>query len=91
MSEHKIWSKEDLFKEISSYMNEQHVGIVKKAYEFASICHKDQFRQSGEPYIVHPIQVASILATLKMDPETVSAGLLHDVVEDTGAELSDID
>ncbi|MFN1208378.1 HD domain-containing protein, partial [Enterococcus lactis] len=44
----------------------------------------------GEPYIVHPIQVASILATLKMDPETVSAGLLHDVVEDTGAELSDI-
>ena len=90
MSEHKIWSKEDLFKEISSYMNEQHVGIVKKAYEFASICHKDQFRQSGEPYIVHPIQVASILATLKMDPETVSAGLLHDVVEDTGAELSDI-
>ncbi|MGQ2282178.1 RelA/SpoT family protein [Apilactobacillus kunkeei] len=90
MSEHKIWSKEDLFKEISSYMNEQHVGMVKKAYEFASICHKDQFRQSGEPYIVHPIQVASILATLKMDPETVSAGLLHDVVEDTGAELSDV-
>ncbi|KPN81376.1 GTP diphosphokinase [Apilactobacillus kunkeei] len=90
MSEQKIWSKEDLFKEISSYMNEQHVGIVKKAYEFASICHKDQFRQSGEPYIVHPIQVASILATLKMDPETVSAGLLHDVVEDTGAELSDV-
>lgn len=71
-------------------MNEQHVGMVKKAYEFASICHKDQFRQSGEPYIVHPIQVASILATLKMDPETVSAGLLHDVVEDTGAELSDV-
>ncbi|CAI2676746.1 RelA/SpoT family protein [Apilactobacillus apinorum] len=90
MSEHKIWSKEDLFNEISSYMNKKHVAIVKKAYEFASICHKDQFRQSGEPYIVHPIQVASILATLRMDPETVSAGLLHDVVEDTGASLEDI-
>lgn len=90
MSKHKVWSADDLFKEISSYMNKEHVQIVKKAYEFASICHKNQFRQSGEPYIVHPIQVASILSTLRMDPETISAGLLHDVVEDTGAELSDI-
>lgn len=90
MSKHKVWSKDDLFKAISGYMNTEHVQIVKKAYQFASICHKNQYRQSGEPYIIHPIQVASILASLKMDPETISAGLLHDVVEDTGAELSDI-
>ncbi|UQS85458.1 bifunctional (p)ppGpp synthetase/guanosine-3',5'-bis(diphosphate) 3'-pyrophosphohydrolase [Apilactobacillus apisilvae] len=90
MSKHKVWSEEDLFKELSTYMNNDHVNLVKRAYSYAAKCHKNQFRQSGEPYIVHPIQVASILADLRMDPETISAGLLHDVVEDTDATLSDI-
>ncbi|TPR13850.1 RelA/SpoT family protein [Apilactobacillus timberlakei] len=91
MSKHKVWSAEDLFNEVNKYMNKDHVDIIKKAYNYASDCHEGQSRQSGEPYIVHPIQVASILAQLRMDPETISAGLLHDVVEDTNATLDDID
>lgn len=71
-------------------MNEEHVAIVQKACDFATYVHREQFRKSGEPYIVHPIQVAAILAELKMDPETVSAGFLHDVVEDTPVILADI-
>ncbi len=86
----KIWTADDVIKKVSEYMNDEHVKQVKKAYEFAKIAHQDQRRQSGEPYITHPIQVAGILADLHMDPETVSAGFLHDVVEDTGAVLGDI-
>ncbi|MBZ2200491.1 RelA/SpoT family protein [Lentilactobacillus hilgardii] len=86
----KIWTADDVIKKVSEYMNDDHVKMVKRAYEFAKIAHKDQMRQSGEPYITHPIQVAGILADLHMDPETVSSGFLHDVVEDTGAELSDV-
>ncbi|KRM11616.1 RelA/SpoT family protein [Lentilactobacillus farraginis] len=86
----KIWTADDVIKQVSEYMNDDHVKMVEKAYQFAKIAHKDQMRQSGEPYITHPIQVAGILADLHMDPETVSSGFLHDVVEDTGAELSDV-
>src|SRR5690606_20664588 len=59
-------------------------------YEFAAYAHKDQYRKSGEPYIIHPIQVAGILADLEMDPATIAAGFLHDVVEDTEVSLADI-
>lgn len=86
----KIWTADAVIKKVSEYMNDAHVNMVKKAYEFARVAHRDQMRQSGEPYITHPIQVAGILADLHMDPETVSAGFLHDVVEDTGVELSDV-
>lgn len=64
---------------------------VKLAYEWASDLHHEQFRKSGEPYIIHPIQVAGILAELKMDTATVISGYLHDVVEDTPASLKDIE
>ncbi|MBB1086472.1 RelA/SpoT family protein [Limosilactobacillus fastidiosus] len=90
MSEVKELSHEDVLKKVSSYMNDEHVALVERAYRFASICHHDQRRKSGEPYIIHPIQVAGILAELHMDPETVCAGYLHDIVEDTGATLGDI-
>ena len=79
-----------MINKCSEYMNAEHVAIVQKACDFAAYVHREQFRKSGEPYIVHPIQVAAILAELKMDPETVSAGFLHDVVEDTPVILADI-
>lgn len=90
MSQVKELSHEDVRNMVASYMNEEHVTLVEKAYKFAAVCHKNQRRKSGEPYIIHPIQVAGILAELHMDPETVAAGYLHDIVEDTGATLDDI-
>ena len=73
------------------YMNADHVAFVQKACDFSTYVHKDQYRQSGEPYIMHPIQVAGILADLKMDPATICAGFLHDTVEDTLITLGDIE
>lgn len=90
MSQTKELTHEDVRKMVASYMNDEHVALVEKAYRFAAICHHDQRRKSGEPYIIHPIQVAGILANLQMDPETVCAGYLHDIAEDTGATLGDI-
>ena len=75
---------------VSRYMSEPHVAFVQKALEFATKAHADQFRKSGEPYIIHPIQVAGILAELQMDPHTVATGFLHDVVEDTDITLADL-
>ncbi len=63
---------------------------VRQAYELAARLHKDQVRDSGEPYIMHPLAVASILAGLHMDDTTIMAGLMHDVVEDTEMTLDDI-
>lgn len=81
---------EDLIKIIEKYMNEEEVAFVMKAYEYAKAMHKDQKRKSGEPYIIHPVNVAIILADLDMDVETIIAALLHDVVEDTPATYDDV-
>ncbi len=70
-------------KKISSYLAENQVHGVLKAYEFAEQCHKNQLRQSGEPYITHPLAVAIILAEMHLDHEGLMAALLHDVLEDT--------
>ncbi|MHC9532733.1 RelA/SpoT family protein [Dellaglioa sp. BT-FLS60] len=90
MTKEEMWSARDVLEIVESYMNEEHVKFVQKACDFATYVHKNQYRKSGEPYIMHPIQVAGILAELKMDPETVSAGFLHDVVEDTPVTLGDV-
>lgn len=64
--------------------------FVKKAYEFAKFAHGDQKRKSGEPYIIHPLSVALRLADMRLDKETIAAGLLHDVCEDTGFTIDEI-
>ncbi|HHV06731.1 MAG TPA: bifunctional (p)ppGpp synthetase/guanosine-3',5'-bis(diphosphate) 3'-pyrophosphohydrolase [Firmicutes bacterium] len=80
----------DLCRKIKSYNPKTDLNLVTKAYEFAALAHKGQFRISGDPYIQHPLGVASILAELELDVITVAASLLHDVVEDTQFTLEDI-
>jgi guanosine-3',5'-bis(diphosphate) 3'-pyrophosphohydrolase len=69
---------------LDSYLEPALVQQVKKAYLFAEEAHKGQTRASGEPYITHPLAVASILADMHMDHQCLMAALLHDVIEDTG-------
>ena len=80
-------SPEDLYQELISSVRKYHpstdISMIQKAYEVAREAHKDQKRKSGEPYIIHPLCVAIILADLELDKETIVAGLLHDAVEDT--------
>ncbi len=66
------------------------VGVLDRAFVYASKAHKGQRRKSGEPYISHPLSVAAILAKMRMDPSTVAAGLLHDVLEDTPVTFDDL-
>jgi len=82
-------SIETLIEKVESY-NPEEVDNVKKAYEYANILHKGQVRQSGEPYIIHPLNVAYILAELHADGATLCAGLLHDAIEDTNVKKEDI-
>src|SRR5699024_2212998 len=82
---------EDIINEVSEYLSEEDVRSIERAYEFAKKAHEGQFRKSGEPYIVHPVQVAYILTDLEMDAETIIGGLLHDVVEDTDITLEEIE
>lgn len=73
------------------YLDEEDVAFIERAYQCAKKAHEGQFRKSGEPYIIHPVQVASILVELTMDPETVAGGFLHDVVEDTDVTIEQIE
>ena len=80
-----------LLESLSSYMNASDKTFIKKAYEYGASAHQNQIRMSGEPYICHPLSVAQILASMRMDRQTISAALLHDVVEDTDITLKDIE
>ncbi len=79
-----------LIDKIRLYHPTTDLSMVAKAYQVASDAHNGQLRQSGEPYIIHPLKVAIILADLELDLETIEAGLLHDVVEDTKVSKEDI-
>ena len=80
----------DLVASIRKYHPSDDLSMIEKAYQLADNAHKDQKRKSGEPYIIHPLCVAIILADLEMDKETIAAGMLHDVVEDTKFTEEDI-
>ena len=90
MSENINHTIEEVLETVKKSNRRADLKLIKRAYEFAKDKHKDQLRRSGEPYIIHPIQVAYILSTLGLDHSTICAALLHDVIEDTDVTLEDI-
>src|SRR5712692_6233497 len=82
---------EELLEKIRHYDPDADVEAVRRAYEYAAAAHTGQLRDSGVPYIDHPLQVAKTLADLELDTATICASLLHDIVEDTSVELADVE
>ena len=81
---------EILFKELSGYMKSEDIAQLESAYHFSETAHQGQFRKTGDPYISHPIAVANILAQWHLDPQALTAALLHDVMEDTHVTKDEI-
>ena len=81
----------DLVSRVLKYHPSDDISQIRKAYEVASSAHSGQLRKSGEPYIIHPLCVAAILADLELDKETIEAGILHDVIEDTDVTKEEIE
>src|SRR5438270_336263 len=81
----------DLMKTVRANRPNDDLAIIKKAYDYSLKHHNGQSRASGEPYLAHPLQVALLLAELKLDPQAIAAGLLHDSVEDTVVTIQDIE
>ncbi len=94
MTEHRVFTPEERFEELqrltSVYLSEEDEALLAKAFTFASEAHAGQCRKSGEPFIAHPVEVAIILADLRMDVETLCAALLHDTVEDTSVTSAQV-
>ena len=92
---HDFTSPEVLYKELINSVLKYHpstdISMIEKAYKVASEAHEGQKRKSGEPYIIHPLCVAIILADLELDKETIVAGLLHDAVEDTWMTYEEVE
>ena len=90
MSEVKDVTINEVINEVKKHNRKADTKLILKAYNYANDNHKGQLRKSGEPYIIHPLQVAYILATIELDESTICAALLHDVVEDTEITHQDI-
>jgi guanosine-3',5'-bis(diphosphate) 3'-pyrophosphohydrolase len=84
-------SLENLIYKIKHYNNGFNVDLLRKAYNFSYEAHEDQLRKSGDPYFEHPLEVAKILIDLRLDIGTICGGLLHDVAEDTGVTLDEVE
>lgn len=90
MANEQVLTPEQVIEKAKKYLSGNDIDFIQRAYSFAEEAHKEQFRKSGEPYIIHPVQVAGILVDLEMDPSTIAGGFLHDVVEDTNVSLEEI-
>lgn len=90
MSEVKEVTIDDVLEKMKKNSRRNDLKLIRRAYDFAKEKHGDQLRKSGEPYIIHPVQVAYILAGLELDDATICAALLHDVAEDTDVTIQDI-
>ena len=88
--EEKIVVDEVLLLKLEEYLSQEDISLVSDAYRFAESAHRGQLRLSGESFFEHPKQTALFLADLKLDPSTISAALLHDVVEDCGVSYKEI-
>ena len=82
---------EHLMEKVKEYLPPEKLAIVEEAYQFALKAHEGQMRLSGEPYVQHPLETASLLADLQLDGSTIAAALLHDVPEDCGVSISEIE
>lgn len=92
MSKKEQYTIDDLIKKASVYIpEEENLDKIRKAYEFADVSHKGQFRKSGEPYIIHPLNTAIILTTVYADTDTLIAGLLHDTIEDCDVDKDELE
>ena len=91
MSDVKEVTIDDIIARRKNYNKRADIKLIRKAYEYAKKNHGNQLRKSGEPYIIHPLQVAYTLADLGLDENTICAGLLHDVIEDTPVTHEDIE
>jgi GTP pyrophosphokinase len=81
---------EDLLDKVRAYSPDADLELLRRAYVFSALEHKGQIRHSGEPYLVHPLEVADLLADMKLDVVAIAAGLLHDIVEDTETSIERI-
>jgi len=79
-----------LSHKLSSYLEQSQIQDIHRAYQFSAQCHSEQYRQSGELYITHPVAVAHILADMHLDHESLMAALLHDVIEDTEVNKEEV-
>ena len=80
----------ELIDNVKSYQTNNEINLIHKAIDFTKKAHNRQFRKSGDPFYVHPLEVAKILTEIKLDNSSIACGLLHDTVEDTSATLIDI-
>jgi GTP diphosphokinase / guanosine-3',5'-bis(diphosphate) 3'-diphosphatase len=80
----------DILQRVQSYHPDPNLDVIKKAYVYSAKVHEGQVRKSGEPYLIHPLAVAGLLAELRLDEASVAAGLLHDTVEDTLATVDEV-
>ena len=86
---HQVVSIDGLLSKLS-YLKPEEVAQIKKAFQFADTAHLGQYRHSGEPYITHPVAVAELCASWRLDAPSIMAALLHDVIEDTGSTKADL-